>query len=296
MSAAVSGGWRFWFNFKMKKKTFVNIIYSLIPVIAVVFAIVMITGTKRESVNDEELAESEIISVAEFADNQVGSGEATGELTEEITSGSLLEELEVEIPQKEIDWDDLHNQNQDVYAWIYVPGTAIDYPILQHPDLNDFYLEFNMDGTQGLPGCIYTQQEFTAKDFSDPLTVIYGHNMKNGSMFAGLHKYADKGFFDENRYIYIYTPEKTFVYEIFAAYEHTDELLSVTVDSRTKESFEFYLSNVLSRQCGMSEHIRNEEELGLSVDGNCRIVTLSTCISGKNDKRWLVQGVLVGDE
>ena len=71
--------------------------------------------------------------------------------------------------------------NPDVYAWIAVPGTEIEYPILQHPSDNSYYFMHNSDGSYGYPGCIYTEN-LNSKDITDNNTVIYGHNVKNDSM------------------------------------------------------------------------------------------------------------------
>lgn len=104
--------------------------------------------------------------------------------------------------------------NAHIYAWISIPGTRIDYPMLQHPSDNTHYLNHNLDGSRGYPGCIYTEKE-NAADFSDFNTVIYGHNMKNGSMFHDLHNYEDETFLPEHPYVYIYTPDRVLRYRIF---------------------------------------------------------------------------------
>ena len=104
--------------------------------------------------------------------------------------------------QAVVDWEGLWEINPDVYAWISIPGTSIDYPILQHASDNTYYLNYNIDGSYGYPGCIYTEN-LNSKDFTDSNTVIYGHNMKNGSMFAGLHQFEDSNFFAQNNKVYI---------------------------------------------------------------------------------------------
>ena len=71
--------------------------------------------------------------------------------------------------------------NPDVYAWIAVPGTEIEYPILQHPSEKSYYVMHNIDGSYGNPGCIYTEN-LNSKDITDNNTVIYGHNVKIDSM------------------------------------------------------------------------------------------------------------------
>ena len=90
---------------------------------------------------------------------------------------------------RKIDFAAAQAVNPDVYAWIWIPGTNIDYPILQSETEDDaYYLNHTIEKKEGLPGTIYTEK-YNGKDFSSPVTVIYGHNMKNGSMFADLHKY-----------------------------------------------------------------------------------------------------------
>ncbi len=101
------------------------------------------------------------------------------------------------------DFEKLRETNGDIYAWITVPGTQIDYPVLQS-DTDNYYLEKNLDHTKGYPGCIYSNS-CNSREFTDLLTVLYGHNMKNGSMFGSLHDYEQEEFFRENREIIIYT-------------------------------------------------------------------------------------------
>jgi len=184
----------------------------------------------------------------------------------------------------------LADENEHIYAWIHIPGTNVDYPMLQHPENVNYYLDHNLDHSKGLPGCIYTEN-YNSKDFTDPNTVIYGHNMKNGSMFATLHKYEDKAFFEENRFAYIYTPDRILVYDIFAAYEFSDLHLMLSFDFETKESFELYLGGIREIN-DMNSHHRAETE----VTGDDRIITMSTCIGSKPNNRWIVAGVLIGEE
>lgn len=202
----------------------------------------------------------------------------------------VLTQLGITIPEKTLDWNALQEENEHIYAWIYIPGTKVDYPILQHPTEESYYLDTNIDGSKGYPGCIYTDY-INAKDFSDNNTVIYGHNMKDGTMFRTLHDYEDKAFFDENKYAYIYTPDKTFVYEIFAAYEFSDLHLLYGYDMDNQEVFEIYLESVFNTR-GMNAHIRTTSV----VTKEDKIITLSTCIGNKPNNRYLVQGVLLNKE
>lgn len=201
----------------------------------------------------------------------------------------ILKERGITIPDKTLDWAAFQKENADIYAWIYIPGTKVDYPVLQHPTELSYYLDYNLDGSKGLPGCIYTQN-LNKKDFMDPNTVIYGHNLKNGTMFTSLHRYEDRNFFDQNRYIYIYTPTATYVYEIFAAYVFSDAHLLYNFDFNTPSSFDLYLDSVMNVR-ELNAHVKE----GLDVTSKNHIITLSTCMNNQKLNRYLVQAVLVND-
>ncbi len=179
--------------------------------------------------------------------------------------------------------------NAHIYAWISIPGTRIDYPMLQHPSDNTHYLNHNLDGSRGYPGCIYTEKE-NAADFSDFNTVIYGHNMKNGSMFHDLHNYEDETFLPEHPYVYIYTPDRVLRYRIFASYRYDDRHLLYSFDYATEEGRSGYLKEIRGIR-SMSAVLDDQVE----VTAQDRMVTLSTCVSGRAENRYLVQAVLVDD-
>lgn len=200
----------------------------------------------------------------------------------------------IPIPEKEIDFSYLQdNVNRDIYAWIDIPDTKVDYPILQHPTDNTYYLNYNMDGSKGYPGCIYTE-DYNTKGFADPNTVVYGHNMKDGSMFAGLHQYEDREYFDAHPYIYIYTEDKLYVYEVFAAYEYGDEHILYSCDFTDDEAFENYLESIYDMEDDTDSLANIREDLDVTAED--RILTLSTCVTQRPERRYLVQGVLLNGE
>lgn len=211
------------------------------------------------------------------------AGEETGEDTQEVEGEEAAQE------EGAIDFDYLKTLNEDIYAWITVPGTIIDYPILQHPTDDSYYLHHNLDGSYGYPGCIYTES-LNTKDFTDPNTVIYGHNMKAGTMFAELHKFEDRDFFDANDEVVIYLPGETLHYQIFAAYVYDDRHLLYSFDFSDKEVYASYLKSVYDIR-DMSANINKE----ISVTDENKIVTLVTCMPGNAnaEKRLLVQAVLL---
>ena len=91
---------------------------------------------------------------------------------------------------------ELQAQNSDTVGWIEIPGTKVDYPILQSSTDDSYYLNHNIDGSEGYPGSIYTES-YNGKTFEDFNTVIYGHNMKDDTMFGDLHSYEDSAFMKE---------------------------------------------------------------------------------------------------
>ena len=190
----------------------------------------------------------------------------------------------VEIP---IDFEALWEINPEAYAWITIPGTEIDYPILQSETDNTYYLTHNIEGEESPEGAIFTE-DYNSKDFEDPNTVIYGHNMRNGSMFQGLHEYMDRAFFDENREVLIYLPDKILHYEIFAAYLYDDRHLLESFDFEDEDVFGAYLNRIFSIR-DMNSFIDTDME----VTAEDKIITLSTCYSNESNQRYLVQAVLV---
>lgn len=247
-----------------------------------------VSSDRADLLSEAEVGTSETL---ESPDSLTGEGSSDDSGTEAAESIDILEQMGIPIPEKEVDFAGLQeNTNEDIYAWLYIPGTEIDYPILQHPLDNTYYLNRNLDGSAGYPGCIYTEN-YNAKDFSDANTVVYGHNMKNGTMFAGLHKYEDSRFFEENPYVYVYTEAGLFVYEIFAAYESSNEHILLSYNFENEVVFQHYLDdiyNVRSMNCNLN--------YDMVVGADNHIITLSTCIANKPDNRYLVQGVLLNED
>ena len=189
-----------------------------------------------------------------------------------------------------VNFTDLWKINPDIYAWIKIPNTAVDYPVLQTDGDDAFYLEHNIYGQYSFAGCIYSEK-VNSKDFSDPNTVLYGHNLLNGTMFASLHNFRDPNFFANNEYIYILMPERTLIYRIFAAYEYDDRHIMNSFDFNDEEVFAEYLKYATNPVNSMTYNIRETE-----VTTDDTILTLSTCMDNIETSRYLVQGVLISDE
>ncbi|MEG0354650.1 MAG: class B sortase [Lachnospiraceae bacterium] len=192
---------------------------------------------------------------------------------------------EVENP---IDFPTLQAQHPDIYAWIRIPNTNIDYPIVQHPSDDTFYLNHNVNQEPSASGALYTEL-LNQKDFIDFNTVIYGHNMQDAEriMFGSLLDYSDEAYFDAHRDLWIYTPEQVLKYKIFTAYETTDRHIMYSYDFHSYESYQQYLNELLN-PVEPGAVVRNDISLGIEKP----IVTLSTCVDGdRPDRRYVVQAV-----
>lgn len=190
----------------------------------------------------------------------------------------------------DVNFTELWKINTDIYAWISIPNTNINYPVLQTDGDDAFYLEHNYKKEYEFAGSIYTEK-LNRKDFSDPNTVLYGHNMLNGTMFRHLHNFRDPDFFAANPYIYIYLPDRTLTYEIFSAYEYDDRHILYSFDFNDKQVFAEYLDYATNPTNSMMYNTRD-----ISVTADDKIITLSTCLGNIDTSRYLVQGVLISDE
>ena len=193
----------------------------------------------------------------------------------------------LEEPGRSIDFAALRDQNPGVVAWLEVPGTAIDYPVLYDGTKRGthYYLNHDIDGEQSAAGSIYLAPE-NKPDLSERHMVIYGHNMADGTMFAGLHQFEDKDFFNKNNTILLYTPEETLEYKILAAYEADDKNLFYEADFEDDEYYGEFLESV---RAGATRGVGEDAEL----EPDDTVLTLSTCVEGQKQKRYLVQAVLV---
>ena len=194
------------------------------------------------------------------------------------------------VPQK-IDFQGLWAINPDAYAFIEIPGTQVNYPVMQSSTQEeDYYLNVTFEGVAALPGPIYSRM-VNAKDFTDPITVIYGHDMLDGSYFGDLKNYIDRGFFDTYRDMYIYTPELQLEYKIIAEVVHDDTLISATHDLKVPDSVPAFIQELQ----GIPEP-QNQFAEDMTVTPEDRLVTLSTCIGDRPNNRRLIVAKLVNQK
>lgn len=238
----------------------------------------------------EQLQEEVKVETTETPVSAEGEGAGRGSQTaESSTAPSGQEETEI-FAEPYVDFTQLQQRNSEIYGWIVIPDTRVDYPIVQREGSDQgYYLNHDIDGNYSVSGSIYTEN-LNKKDFTDPNTLIYGHNMRNGTMFQDLHKFQEEEFFNLHPEFYIYTPEKKFTYEIFSAYEYDNRHILRSFDFSDREEYARYLESALNPRS-----VNKMTREGVEVTPDDRIVTLSTCI-GKDTSRYLVQGVLIKEE
>ena len=212
--------------------------------------------------------------------------------TQEPTIDSFGYKIEKYEDWTTLSFDELTEINSDIYAWIYIPGTNVDYPVAQANSNRDdsFYLSHNIYKEYQFSGTIYSELK-NSLDFHDPVTVLYGHNMLNGSMFATLHYFSDEDFFNSHTTCFVQTKDKLYTYLIYSAYVYDDRHILNSFNFSDEKVFQEYLDYTLDPRT-YSGLVRK----GVKLDKNSRILTLSTCTNGGGDTRYLVQGVLIDEQ
>ena len=180
-----------------------------------------------------------------------------------------------------IDLAALREINPDVVGWITIPETQINYPLMQGED-NDFYLHHTWKGDKNSVGSIFLET-LCSPDLMGDNTILYGHNMADGSMFNDLRNYAVEGFWQRSPFVYIVTDAGVYRYDIVSAYKADVNGLTYGVEFPTEES----KANFIRFLCQESEF-----DTGIVPEVQDRILTLSTCYGTANELRWVVQARL----
>lgn len=269
---------------KHKKYRILFIVFLIIFIASGAFCIFYYAEQKEKEQVYEKMAESAKV-IETPAPSETPDDTPVPEEKKKETE-SPKETPKIDIP---IDFEQIQQQNPDIYAWIQIPDTAVDYPIVQHAEDNTYYLNHTVEGAQGYPGSIYTEN-INRQDFTDKNTVIYGHNMDDGSMFGGLHQYIDPAYMNQHPEIYIYTPEHKYTYRVFAAVTYDNRHILETYDCNDEMQFQEYLDSVMSVR-----NIASNFSSDISAAVDDRIITLSTC-NDNSEQRLLIEAVLFNEE
>lgn len=177
--------------------------------------------------------------------------------------------------EKSINWKKLKKMNKDIVAWIKVPGTKVSYPIVQGKD-NSTYLHRTFHKKYNPSGCIFLDYK-CKKDFMSDNNVIYGHHMRDGSMFATFVKYKNRSFWKKHQKIILYLPKETRTLKVIAARANKPEKLPI--EFKNKKDRENYISRIQSISYLPDQSIRK------------RLYTFVTCSYEKNDYRTYIYAV-----
>lgn len=190
---------------------------------------------------------------------------------------ALPDEPEPEPEGIDVDFEALWQINGDIIAWIYCPGTPINYPVVQSDD-NEYYLRRLLDGSWNIGGTLFLDYRCTA-DFTGRNNIIYGHHMKSGAMFGSLVRYRNQSYYDEHPVMYLATPAQLYRVELFAG---------CTIDAMDN----IYAANPPDEQIERMTR-RSNFTPDHAVDLSGPILTLSTCAYDFENARYVVMGALV---
>lgn len=193
-----------------------------------------------------------------------------------------VEEPEPE-PKVEIlsEFQPKYDENNDMVGWIKIPGTAIDYPVVQTPDRPNYYLHRDFSGAEDYAGTLYVREKCDVNTPSDNVT-IYGHNMANGTMFGPLHKYKEKQFWEANTLVQFDTLYERHTYEIFAVFRVS-----------ANGGFSYHTFDTAGDEAAYDAFVSQCKALsfydtGLTPKYGEKLITLSTCDRAIENGRLVV--------
>lgn len=184
-----------------------------------------------------------------------------------------------------VDFASLQEINPDIVGWIYIEGTEINYPVVQGRD-NQYYLKHLFSGEWNGSGCIFLDSR-NRLDFSDRHSIIYGHHMKNGTMFSGLTEYKKQEYYNKHPIALLLTPDKNYEIEIFGGYVSSVQDKAWEVAFPSDSDFTEWLDKARERSCFTSE---------ITPAVTDQILTFSTCSYEFNNARFVLLGVLRPEE
>ncbi len=199
-------------------------------------------------------------------------------------SGGLqqTETPQVQSGAPNVDFAALSRINPDIVGWLYCEGTQINYPVVQGSD-DEYYLDHLFDGTQNVNGCLFLDSRVDAS-FSSVHSIIYGHHMRSGAMFAALDGYKRQSFYDAHRAMLLITPDATYDVQLFAAY----------VADPSEDAWEVSFANDGEIQTWIDAAIAQSTFTSdVKPTPGDRLLTLSTCSYEFGDARFVVVGVMV---
>ena len=257
-----------------KKKGLGALQWVIIAVCVCVFAF---CGWKIYGINANYKQNEETYNeIADFVLTDVSVSYTEG-MTEEDDVWPMPVEVKQTVIIPRVDFAALLKINKNAVAWLYSPGTVINYPVARGTN-NSFYINHAFNGKYDEFGSLFMDYR-NAKDFSSRNTVIYGHHLKNGNMFASLENYHKQKYYDEHPVIYMTTANGKYRLEIFAGY----------VTPSTSEAYRLTFSNDASFQKWLDNAVKSSNfKTDVKVTASDRVVTLSTCVYNYTNARYVV--------
>lgn len=201
--------------------------------------------------------------------------------TEDTEPDETLEQTNpIEAAPITVDFTSLLKQNSDIVGWIYCPDTPINYPVVQGKD-NNQYLRRDLYGNYLVSGTVFVdyRNEMIGEDTN---YIVYGHNMKNGTMFSSLAKYKEQSYYDEHPILYYLTPNGDYKVELYAGIVVKRDAI-IYVPNPDKAEFSEFLRNAKETSTFKSD---------VEITENDTLITLSTCSYEYNNARYIVIGKL----
>ncbi len=212
--------------------------------------------------------------------------DAAETIVEEGTGSALEEESAAD---GHIDFAKVQESNPEVFAWIYIPETGIDEPILQSAQSDTFYQNHDKSGTESDTGALYTEMP-NNMNMCDFNTIIHGYDKKDTDLFYGLHQFEDQDFFQSHELIYLYMPDNVLTYEVVAAYYDDGSDILRRYDYTTYAGCENYLEELFAGK-SMAKHIREGWE---DLTPNHFLLTLDGTVREDNTQ-YVVVAALIQD-
>ncbi|MCD8316381.1 MAG: class B sortase, partial [Eggerthellaceae bacterium] len=229
-----------------------------------------------------------VLVITFFASSYITQDDYYDDIADQYVSIGNISRTEYATPADfDIDWDGLAAVNPDIVGWIYVPGTGINYPVVHRDGDDDYYLTHNFSGdTSGLFGAEYgciMLSGVNSGDFGDEVNFIYGHNMKNGTMFATLNDFVDADVFNAHRTFYILTPDTNYELSSFAIDRISGDDPDIVIPN-------FYDGDALGAYIGqrMGESLVEPEGEVADAEEISHVFAFSTCLSSDDSYRIVV--------
>ncbi|MBQ8596845.1 MAG: class B sortase [Lachnospiraceae bacterium] len=250
---------------------------SIVLIVVASVNIFILSREYQKGINEYKALEG-YVKVVEVPEEKPVQKEETAEEVEEVKESVIPISVEV-------DFAALGAINEDLVGWIYYSPLDINYPVVRGDD-NEYYTHYTFENEKNASGAIF-MDSLNKPDMSNYNTIIYGHNMRNGTMFGSLKKLlSDESIITENPYFYIFTEDKAYMYEIASVY----------ITNQTSDTYNLIGSE--EEQQEYIDYIKSSSTWywGKELWSSDKIVTLSTCHGLHSNNRTIVHGVLIAEE